>query len=117
MQHVRQLSPAANMRPYWFWAAMCQEATSNHLIRSPRRRDRAAQAVPSNAKCLGGPEIDHELKHRRLLNWEIGWFLTPQDARNQQTNLRKGITGLGPKLVKPPMSGELRPLNKPRGQP
>jgi hypothetical protein len=55
------------------------------------------------AEGFGGPEIDHELKHR-LLKWEIGWFLTPKDARNQQINLRKGLTGLGPKLAKTSMS-------------
>jgi len=48
------------------------------------------------AKCLGSLEIDSRLKPCRSLNWQIGRFVTTQDAVDVRGSQPKQVVLIGP---------------------
>ena len=56
------------------------QRSKQYLIRSPRRRWRAAPWRHREAKCLGGLEVDHKFVLCRRLHWQVCRLLALEDA-------------------------------------
>src|SRR5262245_66420228 len=59
---------------------------SRRFIRSPRRRARAATSE-GKTECIGGLEINDQLNLHRLLNRQVGGFLTLENAAGVDADL------------------------------
>src|SRR4051794_1961687 len=56
---------------------MQQTALFDHLVGSNHQRRRNIEA-----KRLGGPQVDHQLELRGLLDRKVGWLRTLEDTLN-----------------------------------
>src|SRR4051812_24119977 len=68
-----------------FWQpGRCHKEAIRPIIRSPRRRGRAANF---ESERLGGPEVDHQLEFGRLHHWKIASLLTLENPTNINADL------------------------------
>jgi hypothetical protein len=64
----------------------------DHLVSGRQQRFRDGEA-----ERLGGFEVDDEFEFRRLLDWEVGWFIAFENATGIEASVRRRafIAGLG----------------------
>jgi hypothetical protein len=78
-----QLPPAADMPPLRLHSAMCQQPTyavQQKPLFDDLVGDREQRRGDCDAKCLGGLDVNHEVKLGWQLYGQIGRLFAPQNA-------------------------------------